>query len=253
MNKVTCMIIDDEPQAIDLLAEQLSSLYENLEIVATFSHWNKALEGMRHQEADIIFLDISMNGKSGLDLVRCLPANIKSEVVFVTAFADYALDAFRLSAGGYILKPIVETELIKTVDRVLSRVYDKRSATQGSVQAAPMVQKIGIPGVHAIDYINTGDIIFLEAVNSYTNVHTTERKLISSYNLQKFKQSLSDPMFFQVHRSYLVNLNHVKRYENIGLLVMDNEAEVPVSKNVRDSLLQMFNRVKGEQLKRNPM
>lgn len=251
MSKVTCIIIDDEPQAIDLLTEQLTTLYSEMEVVASYHHWNKALEGLRHQEADIIFLDISMNGKSGLDLVRCLPASVKSEVVFVTAFADYALDAFRLSAGGYVLKPIIETELIKTVDKVLSRVFDKRSASHGAVQTPSVVQKIGIPGVHAIDYINTSDIIFLEAVNSYTNVYTTERKLISSYNLQKFKHSLSAPMFFQVHRSYLVNLNHVKRYENIGLLVMDNEAEVPVSKNVRDTLLQMFNRVKGEQIKRN--
>jgi two-component system, LytTR family, response regulator len=251
MNKYTCIIVDDEPQAIDLLTDILSDLYKDLEVIAAYTQWSKALDGIRNQPPDLVFMDISMQGKTGIELVRYM-SGIKSEVIFVTAYSDYALDAFRVSAAGYILKPVDEAELVKTVDRALERINDKRQAAAKSVSTTAQVQnKIGIPSNNAIDYINTDEIIYLEAVSSYTNVFTPGKKIISSYNLQKFKQTLSSELFFQVHRSYVINLNYVRRYENIGMLIMLNDAEIPVSKNVREDFLKLFNRVKSVSLKKS--
>jgi two-component system LytT family response regulator len=182
MNKYTCMIVDDEPQAVELLADILSSLYHDIEITGTYTQWSKALEGIRSQPSDLLFFDISMQGKSGLDLVRYLPG-LKSEIIFVTAYSDHALEAFRLSAAGYILKPVDEAELVKTVDKALERVRDKKYAAKNVQHQAFVQQKIGIPSNNAIDYINTDDIIYLEAVSSYTNVFTPGKKMISSYKL----------------------------------------------------------------------
>lgn len=245
MNKYSCLIIDDEPQAIELLADILSALYPDIHIAGTYTQWSKALDGIRNHPCDLIFMDISMQGKSGIDLVRYLPG-LKSEIIFVTAYSDHALDAFRVSAAGYILKPVDEAELVKTVDKVLERLHDKRLAAKGISHGVQVQNKIGIPSNNAIDYINTDEIIYLEAVSSYTNVFIAGKKIISSYNLQKFKNTLDSELFFQVHRSYLINLNHVRRYENIGMLIMANDAEIPVSKNVREDFLKLFSRVKSK-------
>lgn len=249
MNKYTCIIVDDEPQAIDLLADMLSELYNDITVVATYTQWTKALDGIRSHQPDLVFMDIAMQGKTGIELVRYL-AGIRSEFIFVTAYSDHALDAFRLSAAGYILKPVDEAELIKTVDKVLERINDKKLASRNVNATAQVQNKIGIPSNNAIDYINTDDIIYLEAVSSYTNVFIPGKKIISSYNLQKFKQTLGGDLFYQVHRSYVINLNYVKRYENIGMLIMTSDAEIPVSKNVREDFLKLFTRVKSAGLKK---
>lgn len=250
MNKFTCIIVDDEPQAIDLLADMLAELYPDILVEATYTKWSKALDGIRHHQPDLVFMDIAMQGKTGIDLVKCLPGT-RGEVIFITAYSDHALDAFRVSAAGYILKPVDEAELVKTVDKALERITDKKRASRNGNPAMHVQNKIGIPSNNAIDYINTDDIIYLEAVSSYTNVFTPGKKIISSYNLQKFKQTLDDTLFYQVHRSYIINLNYVKRYENIGMLIMTSDAEIPVSKNVREDFLKLFNRVKGVSLKKH--
>jgi two-component system LytT family response regulator len=249
MNKYTCIVVDDEPQAVDLLTEILAAFYKNIEVINTYTKWTKALAGLRDQSCDILFMDISMQGRSGLDLVKCFP-NLKSEVVFITAHSDHALEAFKLSAAGYIVKPVDETEFVKTMDRVLERVQNKKLAVKNAAHTMQVQNKIGIPNNNAIDYINTDEIIYLEAINSYTNVVTGNRKFISSYNLQKFKLILDHHIFSQVHRSYIINLNYIRRYEHTGMLIMNNNVEIPVSKNFKDDLLSHFSRVKGEHLKK---
>lgn len=245
MNKFTCIIVDDEPQAIDLLEDMLSNCYLDITVTTTYTQWSKALEGLRQQSCDILFLDISMQGKSGIDLVKYLPG-LKCEVVFITAYSDHALEAFKVSAAGYIVKPVDEAEFVQTMDKVLERIRHKRSAEKSALQPAQVQNKIGIPSNHAIDYINTDEIIYLEAVSSYTQVITVGKKITSSYNLQKFKHTLDPQLFFQVHRSYIVNVNRIRRYENIGMLIMDNNTEIPVSKSAKEDLLRLFNRVKSE-------
>lgn len=241
MSKYTCIIVDDEPQAIELLADSLHSLYPDLEIAATYTQWAPAFETIRNGHHDLLFLDISIRDKSGLDLVRFVP-ELKSEIIFVTAHADYAIEAFRLSAGGYIVKPIDDADLIKAVNLALDRIRHKRLAAVPA-GASLTQERIGIPSDNAIDYVNISDIQYLESVNSYTRVVTTQREFLSSYNIGKFKQVTDNKNFFQVHRSFVVNLNFVKRYENTGVVVMENNREIPLSKNHKDDFLSLFSRI----------
>jgi two-component system LytT family response regulator len=187
-----------------------------------------------------VFLDISIRDKSGLDLVR-FAHDLKSEVIFVTAHADYAIEAFRLSAGGYIVKPIDDADLIKAVNLALDRARHKKLA---SMPGGSLTQeRIGIPSDNAIDYVNVADIQYLESFNSYTRVVTVGHEFISSYNIGKFKQVTDNKNFFQVHRSFVVNLNFVKRYENTGVVVMENNKEIPLSRNHKDEFLSLFSRI----------
>jgi two-component system LytT family response regulator len=242
-DKYTCIIVDDEPKAIELLVDHLATLFKKIEVLGTYTQWDLAWDALQNNEYDLIFLDISMQGKSGLDLLRLLPKT-GSEVIFVTAHSDYALDAYKLSASGYILKPIHEPELIATVNNALERVRNKKLAKAATTSLPVLNSKIGIPTSNAIDYINPSEIIYLESVNSYTKVVTTHGDILSSYNIGKFKGILNEDMFFQTHRSYIVNLDRVRRYEVQGVVIMDNNVEISISKNFKDEFLNMFNRLK---------
>lgn len=237
-----CVIVDDEPKAISLLKEMLQIVNPSLQVVSEYTSWNKALEGLRQDTFDLLFLDISMQGRNGMDLLRCMP-DLEAEVIFVTAHSDYALDAFRLSASGYLLKPINEIELAVTLNKALERI-DYKKASQNE-RYNTMNNKIGISGNHAISYVDISDIVHLEAFNSYTRVHTNKETIVSSYNLGRFKELLPAPPFFQVHRSFMVNLNYIKQYKPSGSVIMDNSTEIPISKNVREEFLSVFKIVAG--------
>src|SRR5437016_1235588 len=110
-NKITCIIIDDEPKSIELLLESLHTLYNNMDVVKTYTSSTEALHALRSSDCDIVFMDISMPGKNGLELLQLAP-DLKSEVIFITAHSEYALNAFKFSASGYILKPIDDADVV---------------------------------------------------------------------------------------------------------------------------------------------
>jgi two-component system, LytTR family, response regulator len=235
--QLTCFIVDDEPKAIRLLERSLSDLYPNVSVTGKFTFWKDALEAIRNEEPDIIFLDISMPQKSGFDLLNLLP-NLKSEVVFVTAFADYALEAFNYYAAGYILKPIKEAVLVKTLDKINERISLKKHSEPR--RTGNSTSRIGIPNNSGFDYIAVEDIVYIEATTRYSRVVCTQREFLSSYSIGRFREILLEHGFFNAHRSFLINPAHIKRYEKPGTAVMDNNVVIPVSKNVREDLLNMF-------------
>lgn len=244
MEKYTSIIIDDEPKAIESLKYDLDLLYKNIEITTTCTSWTKALETLRTQRFDIVFLDISMQDKNGMDLLKLTPG-LQAEVIFITAYSDFALDAFRFSASGYIVKPIDEAELIKTVDKVIERIATKRLAHKAATNTNTQA-KIGVPNNNAIEYVNTDDIICLSAEGSYTRIITKNSDLTSSFNIQRFKDILDSSIFYQVHRAYMINVHHIKRYEHTGIVIMDNNASIPISRKFRDDFLKIFNRVSNQ-------
>ena len=236
MNKYSCIIIDDEWHAIELLKLLINMLNSNLEIINTYTSWSKAVEGLRSIECDILFLDISIEGKNGMDLLKLVP-DLQSEVIFTTAYSDYAINAIKLSPCGYLLKPIDEIELGITIDKAISRLQQKRLAKQ---QAAPVVEKVGIYNNKGIDYVDVKDIIYFESINQYTKVVTLETEFISSYHLGKFNNITDNYPFYKVHRSYVINLNYILRYETTGIVILSNKKEIPVSRNLRNDFLKIF-------------
>lgn len=240
-NHYKCLIIDDEPKAIELLTDSLHSINRNIAIENTFATWPEAFNAIRAFDYDLIFLDIYLQGKNGMDLLRAIPG-IRSEIIFVTAHSGYALDAFKFMTSGYLLKPVNEIELAATVDRAISRIQYKKQIQPNTEQLMNM--RIGIPDTKAINYIAIRDILYLEAWKSYTKVITVNQEILSAYNIGKFKEILPRPCFYQVHRSFIINLEHVSRYENVGNVVLDNGKELPVAKSVRAQLQSHFIQIK---------
>jgi len=243
-NHFSCIIIDDEPQAIELLSESLALINKDIEVSHSCTSWNQAFEALRANHYDLVFLDISIQGRNGMDLLRGLPG-FNSELIFVTAYSDHALHAFKFPASGYILKPIDDIDLATTVDRAITRIQHKRLAQKNSPSHA-LHSRIGIPDNKSINYIPIEDIIYFEAHNTYTSVVTRQHTITSAYNIGKFRDLLEGLPFYQVHRSFIVNLNCVRRYETAGNVVMDNNKEIPVSKTIREAFMKLFVRIKAE-------
>lgn len=246
---IKCIIIDDEPKAIDLVKQRLGILFPDIEIAGTFTEWEKGLDALKNTVVDILFLDISMPQKSGLDLLKLFP-KINFQVIFITAHSNFAVDAIKFSAVGYVLKPIDDYELSFAVNKALERIntnhtqqpvvpvseHNNKQVPNGSI-------KIGIPNLKGIDYINSDDILYFESVNKYTKVVTREHSLLSSYNLGEFKKLVENEHFFQVHRSYVINLRRVRRYETSGTVVMEDNMQIPVAKTIRTEFLNIFSTI----------
>jgi two-component system LytT family response regulator len=242
--EIKCIIIDDEPKAIEVLRERLSLLFPGLEITGAYSEWKSGIEALRKGAVDILFTDISMPEKSGIDVLKLFP-NMPFQVIFVTAHSDYAMDAIKFSAAGYVLKPVDDYELSFAVNKAIERLRGAQSSQKPFIPETlkPGNLKIGIPNLKGIDYLNASEILYFESVNKYTKVVTKTYSILSSYNLAEFKKLVDDGSFFQVHRSYIINLNAIKRVETSGLIIMDDNMQIPVSKNVRSEFIAAFSKI----------
>lgn len=238
MPELRSIIIDDEPKAIDLLRSRLKVLFPDMTILGTYTNWETGLEAVRSLPLNLLFLDVSMPGKSGVDFLKLFPA-IPFQVIFITAHSEFALQAIKFSAAGYVLKPIDDVELSFAVNKAIENINHK------AVDPPPAGTriKIGIPNIKGVDYLNSDDILYFESVNKYTKVVTGDYSIMSSYNLGEFKKIIDGDVFFQAHRSYIVNLRHVKRFETSGTLIMADNMQIPVSKNVKSEFLAAFSKI----------
>ncbi len=128
-NTFTAIIVDDLPYAIEILSAKLKYLFSSINVIGKFTSWENALEGLNNLDPDIVFMDISMPGKSGMDILRMVPT-LQAEIIFITAHKDYARSAFDFAASGYILKPIDDLELTIAVEKAMERTKHKRLAKQ---------------------------------------------------------------------------------------------------------------------------
>ena len=122
---ITCIIVDDEQDAIDLLTDRIGRLRMNIEVTGTYLHWKAALDALQEDSADLLFLDISMPVKNGFELLKLLPG-LKSEIIFVTAYEQYMTDARSIPVRGYLLKPIDDKALAVAVSKALTLVRNKK-------------------------------------------------------------------------------------------------------------------------------
>ncbi|MDR3680324.1 MAG: LytTR family DNA-binding domain-containing protein [Flavipsychrobacter sp.] len=237
MDNITCIIVDDESDALELLKLCINDLYPQLKIVGMYNNWKDAFHALNQAAPDILFTDISMPEKTGMDMLKLLPG-IKSEIIFTTAHSEYALPAFQFSPSGYLLKPVIDADLVFVVNKALERIRYKKMATAADQHT--FVNKIGIHNNKGIDYIPVSSIIYLESFNKCTKVITDSNEYISSYYLGTFKPMLGDA-FYQVHRSFIVNLNSIVRYASSGVIVMSNKKEIPLARSSREQFLKLFN------------
>jgi len=246
------LIIDDESHIRRSLSTMLAEECPNVDVVGTADGVENGLKAIGKYHPDLVLLDIKMNDGTGFDLLRRLkPINFR--VIFVTAFEEFAIKAFRFSAIDYLLKPVSADDLHEAVEKALNSI-DHDFATQLKVLEDNLnnkdssEKKIVLKTSDAIWLVKTKEISYCEADSSYTKFFLMNGKtiMVSGY-LMEFEEILRDSGFFRVHKSFLVNLSDIVRFEkgDGGFLVMSNNDRVPVASRKLSELMEFFNKLTG--------
>ncbi len=225
-----CLIIDDEPIACKGMKEYVSQI-EFLELAGVYADPLQAYQMLDSGEIDLIFLDIEMPRLSGIDFIKSLkkvPA-----IIFTTAYSSYALEGFELGVADYLLKPISFPRFLKAVNKVKELYTAMRP-----LNAPPAEEKgsffIKENGIFVKIYYD--EVLYAEALQNYVAIHLAGKKLITYITLSILEKQLPEAIFMKVHKSYIVSLQKIKAIE--GNTVLIESAQIPVSRNMKDLLMQ---------------
>ncbi len=243
------VIIDDEQKARNLLRVLLEENCPQISKIELADNLINGVELIRSFQPDIVFLDIEMPGYSGIQILEFFEKElITFEIIFTTAYSKYALKAFELNAIDYLLKPLrdeqVENAVKKAINQIGKSKVSERLEELKNTLKATAIRKIGLPVSNGILFVEFDAIIMLEADRMYTKVyaHKTEMMLVSK-PLKFFIDILSGVAeFYRPHRSYMINLKHIKQYVNQdgGYVIMNNQQTVPLAKEKKDELFNLL-------------
>ena len=246
MTKIKTILVDDEPRGLTSLQKLLQLNCPEADVIACCGSAEDAKEKIEQLRPSLIFLDIAMPGKNGFDLLKEFK-HIHFEIIFVTAHNTYMVQAFHFSAVDYLLKPVDDELLIEAVKRAAKRIDEKTGAMPVETLLHNMGQKgssqkmkLCIPSIKGFQVVEIADIIYCEASSNYTNFHFTNRPVIcASKPIHEYETLLQDSNFVRIHKSFVVNLEHVKEYirGEGGTVVMSNGHEVEVSRRKKDMLM----------------
>ena len=241
---IKTIIIDDEPAAVNALSKKLEMYCEGIEIIAKCESSKDGLKMILEKKPDLVFLDIEMSWMNGFELLECLGDQLDFNVVFVTAYDQYAIKAFKVKAIDYILKPVDHEDLVKCVNRIKLdfNKMDKDSLDEliEEMNEPKASKRVVIHSTEGIEFLQPNEIIYCQAASNYTYIHTTDnRKIIVSKPLSNIEKSLDPNHFLRVHKSYNTNLNFVKRFSSIegGELILKDNTKIPVSRRKKEEVL----------------
>jgi two-component system LytT family response regulator len=238
---IKAMIVEDKTAAIELLRWLITEHCPEITSVVSATSVDEALPLIQNFAPHIVFLDIQLQRETGFDLL----AKVKRwdfEVIFTTAFNAYAIQAIRFSALDYLLKPINAEDLKKSIERYKAK---KDSAISGEEFYRNFIQNISretdsplrlaLPGVEGIQYVLLNDIIRLQADRNYTKLFfTNEKNFLSSKTLSEYEKLLRNSGFVRLHRSHMINPNHIASYNKEGMVTMKDGTEVEVSRRKKE-------------------
>lgn len=244
------IIIDDEKRARVSLSLLIQEFYPELEIVAECENLPQGIKAIRKLKPNIIFLDIEMPGHSGLELLDFFDENeITFEIIFTTAYNEYAVKAFKFSAIDYLLKPINPDELVNAIKRVEKQrqKIENYKVLQENIKHETL-SKIAVPSGNSILFIETTDIIYIKGEGSYAEIFCQNGiKHLVSRNLKNFEDILCfDNRFIRVHKSYIVNMSFCNSFQKSdgGSLFLKNDQNIPVSSEKINLIMDYFSMIK---------
>jgi two-component system LytT family response regulator len=243
---MNAVLVDDEPRGLNSMQKLLHLNCPDVNVVASCSSVDEAIEQINILQPDLIFLDIAMPAKNGFDLLREL-REFRFEVIFVTAHNQFMIEAFHVSAVDYLLKPIDDELLVDAVKRAKKRIVEKSGNKNIETflhnmqhSQSPRNMRLCIPSLKGFQVVELDNILFAEATGNYTNFYFSNQPLIcTSKPIHEYEELLSDTGFVRIHKSYLVNLLHVKQYlkGEGGSVILSNGKEVEVARRKKDIFL----------------
>jgi two-component system LytT family response regulator len=228
MRKLRCLIIDDKPLAVDILADYVDKI-PFLALAGTATDPIIGLQLIREQQVDLVFLDIQMPQLTGLQLMKI--AGPQCKFILTTAYAEYALDGYEHDVIDYLLKPISLDRFYRAAEKAMHLLASPAIALPVAAPT-PAPEYLFVKTEHRIQKINLNDIRYIEAVQNYVSIHMPSARIMTLQTLKKIAEQIPSGPFIRVHRSYIVNLRHIDSVERGRIFIGD--AIIPVGDNYRD-------------------
>lgn len=230
--KVRCIIVDDEPLAIEILESYVAKV-EQLQLVSTFRNAVSAFTFLQQNSVDLIFLDIQMPKLSGIDFLKTLKHPPK--VIFTTAFRDYALQGFELEIIDYLLKPIPFDRFLKAVAKVLHQPSTVPAASKQDVVSDNYVYfKVDKKMIRT----RMADVLYIESIKDYVKVKTPEKEIVTQQKISYLEESLPREQFLRIHRSFIVNLEKIDAYSATDVEI--GKHNIPIGRNYKNDVMKIL-------------
>ncbi|MDB5198675.1 MAG: response regulator transcription factor [Chitinophagaceae bacterium] len=245
MSPLRVILVDDEPRGLNTMEKLLQLNCQDVTTIAACSNADTAAEKINLLKPDLIFLDISMPAKTGFDMLKEID-DIQFEVIFVTAHNQFMIEAFHFSAIDYLLKPVDDDLLVEAVKRARKRITEKAGRKHietflHNVTRQPLQNmKLCIPSLKGFQVVEINDILYAEAAGNYTNFFFRNQNMIcTSKPIHEYEELLEDSGLVRIHKSYLINLLHIKEYRKGegGSVILSNGTEIEVARRKKDQFL----------------
>lgn len=246
MELIKAILVDDEKNNRLTLLKLIERFCPQITVIAECDSVDAAISVLQTTEADVVFLDVEMPGKNGFDLLAHYNYHCPFEIIFTTAYSQYAVKAFRFSALDYLLKPVDPQELIHAIHKLSMKMNEEIKHKQFELLEQKINQKdvtqkqLAISTLEGIYFATLDEIIHIDADSSYTRIYLTNGDMImSSKPLKHFEELLEDYNFVRIHQSHIINLKLIRRYVrgDGGQVIMMNGTEIEVSRRKKDDLL----------------
>lgn len=247
MKKVTSILVDDELNNLMFLQALIKEHATQLEIIGITENAQEGLQLINELKPQLVFMDIDMPGMTGFELLKKLePLNF--EVIFVTAYNQYAMEAFDYNAVAYITKPIVTQKLAAAIEKAISKIEEKKYTENifsllENVQHKNEHDKIALPTMQGLQFIKLTQICFCESSGNYTNFHLSDNsKIMVSRQLGEYEKLLPADTFVRIHDQHIINLTCIKEYVkgSGGEVILENGTRLNVASRRKDELLSRF-------------
>ena len=235
---ISCLVIDDEPLAIDILADYIAKI-PSLFLVKTFENPLDALTLINQTKIDLVFLDVQMPQLTGIQFLKI--AQAKCKVILTTAYPQYAVDGFNLDVVDYLLKPIAFERFYKAVQKFIDSRAALVNTNNAHTQNPTNTDFIFVKTEHKIQKIYTQQINYIEGLKDYISIFTPTERIITLQNMKKMEEILPAQNFMRVHKSYIVAINKIESIEKSRITIADKI--IPIGDTFRDAF---FERIKGD-------
>ena len=247
---IKAVIIDDEKDSIDTLKWKLENYCPDVSVISSFEKPADGVSYLKKNPVDLLFLDIEMPMLTGFDVLEELGRDISFDIIFITAYDNFGIQAVKFSALDYLLKPVQNKELKEAIDKHLKKTQQKIPSEQidlllNNVQAERKGKRgrIALASKESIEFVDPNDIVVCEANSNYTNVYLVEgRKRVISKTLKDFEEMLLPYNFYRVHNSHLINLNYIKKYirSEGGHVMLQDGTVIDISRRKKEEFLKMI-------------
>ena len=235
MNPIKCIIVDDEPLAIEIMEAYVQRV-DQLLLKGTFRNAVAAFSFLQAHPIDLIFLDIQMPKLTGIDFLKTLKNPPK--VIFTTAFRDYAIDGFELEVVDYLLKPIPFDRFLKAIGRVIQQPLS--TPVENKIVSEPTEQPIFFKVDKKMVKIKVCDILYIESIKDYVKVKTPDKEIITQQKISYLEESLPKHIFIRIHRSFIVSVHKIESYSATEVEI--GKIQLPIGRNYKNEVLKALSR-----------